>query len=71
MLAFLFVCLQIQINSNVHTCASRRVLNRMASQEWIVERGVPLLKDKPQMGARELKEELEKKYMININYQTC
>ena len=23
------------------------------------------------MGARELKEELEKKYKININYQTC
>lgn len=72
MLACLFVCLQIQINSNVHTCASRRrVLNRMASQAWIVERAVPLLKDKPQMGARELKEELEKKYKININYQTC
>ena len=32
---------------------------------------MPLLKDKPQMGARELKEELEKKYKININYQTC
>jgi len=28
----------------------------MASQAWIVERAVPLLKDKPQMGARELKE---------------
>jgi len=43
----------------------------MASQAWIAERAVPLLKDKPQMGARELKEELEKKYKININYQTC
>jgi len=43
----------------------------MASQAWITERAVPLLKDKPQMGARELKEELEKKYKININYQTC
>ena len=32
---------------------------------------MPLLKDKPQMWARELKEELEKKYKININYQTC
>ena len=72
MLACLSVCLQIQINSNVHTCVSRRrVLNRMASQAWIAERAVPLLKDKPQMGARELKEELEKKYKININYQTC
>ena len=46
-------------------------MNRMASQAWIAERAVPLLKDKPQMGARELKEELEKKYKININYQTC
>jgi len=43
----------------------------MASQAWIVERAVPLLKDKPQMRAKELKEELEKKYKININYQTC
>ena len=69
MLVYLFVCLQIQINSNVHTCASRRrVLNRMASQAWTAERVVPLLKDKPQMGARELKQELEKKYKININY---
>ena len=43
----------------------------MASQAWIAERAVPLLKDKPQMRAKELKEELEKKYKINIIYHTC
>ena len=35
----------------------------MASQAWIAERAVPLLKDKPQIGAKELKEELENRIL--------
>jgi hypothetical protein len=43
----------------------------MASQAWIVERAVPLLKDNPQWGAKEVRKELEKQYKIKINYQIC
>jgi len=69
---FVIVLLQIQINKNTHTCASRsRVLNRMASQAWIAERAVPLLRDDPSMGAKAVRKELEKQYKVKINYQTC
>jgi len=46
----------------------------MASQGWIAERAVPLLKDtttKKNLGAKEIRKELEKQYKIKINYQTC
>jgi len=60
----------IQINSLVHNCLSRaRVVGRMASINWVLERAIPLLKRKPTMGASVVKEELEDKYKININYQ--
>ena len=71
-MTFVIVLLQIQINKNTHTCASRsRVLNRMASQAWIAERAVPLLRDDPSMGAKAVRKELEKQYKVKINYQTC
>lgn len=46
------------------------MLGRMASQAWIAERAIPLLKRKSGMGAKELKEELDNKYKISIPYQT-
>jgi hypothetical protein len=42
----------------------------MASQAWVAERAIPLLKKKPSMGVRELQEALQDKYSIDINYQT-
>jgi hypothetical protein len=71
MLLKCFDLVQVQINSDVHTCASRsRVeLGRMASQAWVAERAIPFLKRKPNMGPKALKEELDKKYNINIPYQ--
>jgi hypothetical protein len=42
----------------------------MASQAWVAERAIPQLKRKPAFGAKELKEELENKYSILVNYQT-
>jgi hypothetical protein len=42
----------------------------MANQAWVAERAIPLLKRKPNMGAKEMKEALEDKYKIQINYQT-
>jgi hypothetical protein len=42
----------------------------MANQAWVAERAIPLFKRKPNMGAKEMKEALEDKYKIQINYQT-
>jgi hypothetical protein len=63
---------QVQINSDVHTCASRsRVeLGRIASQAWVAERAIPFLKRIPSMGPKALKKELDNKYTINIPDQT-
>jgi hypothetical protein len=41
----------------------------MASITWVAERAIPLLKKKPSMGPKEVKEELNYKYNIDINYQ--
>ena len=52
------VNLQIQINEGIHNCASRaRVLRKMASQAWVAERAIPLLK-KPSMDPKVVQEEL-------------
>ena len=42
----------------------------MVAIAWVVERAIPYLKRNPQMGAKELKEELNYKYKISIPYQT-
>ena len=63
--------MQIQINKGVHKCPStKRVVNKMASISWVTERAIPLLKNKPSMGATEVKKELKYKYGIEIPYQT-
>jgi hypothetical protein len=65
------VILNVQINEGIHNCASRaRVVGRMASQAWVAERAIPLLKKKPGMGPKEVQEELQDKYKIEIPYQT-
>lgn len=63
--------MQVQTNNLEHKCASRsRVCGTMASQAWVAERAIPLLKRKSNMGAKEVKDALEEKYRIQINYQT-
>ena len=42
----------------------------MASQAWVAERAIPLLKKKPSMGPKAVQEELQDKYKIEIPYQT-
>jgi hypothetical protein len=42
----------------------------MACQAWIVERAIPLLKKKPTLGAKDIKEAFDDKYNIKIKYQT-
>jgi hypothetical protein len=57
--------MQVQINDKEHNCPSiSRVEGRMANQAWVVERAIPLLKRKPGMGAKEVKDEIEEKYKI-------
>ena len=63
------VNLQVQINEGIHNCAFRaRVLGKMASQAWVAERAIHLLKRKPTMGPKALQEELQEKYKIEIAY---
>ncbi|XP_066374632.1 uncharacterized protein [Miscanthus floridulus] len=62
---------RVQINEGIHNCASRaRVLRKMASQSWVAERVIPLLKKKLSMGPKVVQEELQDKYKIEIPYQT-
>ena len=42
----------------------------MASQAWVAERAIPLLKRKPSMGPKAVQDELQVKYKIEITYQT-
>jgi len=42
----------------------------MASQAWVAERAIPLLKRKPNIGPKAVQEELQHKYKIEIPYQT-
>jgi hypothetical protein len=42
----------------------------MASQAWIAERAIPLLKKKPDMKTVDIQSFLQDKYNIQINYQT-
>jgi len=43
----------------------------MASTTWVAERAIPLLKRKPNLGVAAVRDELEDKYRIKINYQTA
>jgi len=43
----------------------------MASTAWVAKRAIPLLKRKPDLGAAAVRDELEDKYRIKINYQTA
>ncbi|XP_012701350.1 uncharacterized protein LOC101765173 [Setaria italica] len=64
-------CPWVQINNAIHKCASRsRVVGKMANQAWVAERAIPLLKRKLGMGVADVKEALEDKYKIKMNYQT-
>jgi hypothetical protein len=42
----------------------------MASQAWVEERAIPLLRQQPSMGVKAVQQALQNKYKIKINYQT-
>jgi hypothetical protein len=61
----------MQKNEGVHNCASTQgVVSKMASIAWVAERAIPLSKKKPSIGPKEVKDELNFKYNIDIPYQT-
>ena len=52
-----------------HTCGSfNNCGETMASNKWVAERVVDLLRDDPEMGPKELQDRLKKKYSIEIPY---
>ena len=63
--------MHIQINQGTHNCASRASVGcTMASQAWVAESTIHLLKRKPSMGPKAVQEEFQYKYKIEIPYQT-
>ncbi|XP_062195323.1 uncharacterized protein LOC133898658 [Phragmites australis] len=62
---------RVTLNKFGHKCASiGRVKTKVASQKWIAEKVGPSLRKHPDLGAMALKEELEGKYNITLNYST-
>jgi len=53
-----------------HTCASTSKLERncMATNHWVKDRVINLLRADPTIGAKALKQKLEEKYCIKISY---
>ena len=42
----------------------------MANIGWVAERAIPLLKRNPQMGPKQVQDDLNYKYKVGIPYQT-
>ncbi|WVZ50789.1 hypothetical protein U9M48_002013 [Paspalum notatum var. saurae] len=59
-----------QIQRLLQSPNNQGLIGKMASQAWVEERTIPLLKEKPGMGAKEVRQRLHAKYNITIPYQT-
>ena len=52
-----------------HKCASTsRIKSSMASQGWVADRALPLIRANPTIGVSELEKALEQKYNVTIGY---
>ena len=61
--------LQVKMSGPKHTCGSfNKCGDMMASNKWVADRVVDLLRDKPTMGPKELQDELKKKYKMDVPY---
>lgn len=61
--------LQVKTSGPKHTCGSfNKCGDTMASNKWVADRVVDLLRDKPTMGPKELQDELKKKYKMDVPY---
>ncbi|KAK3144939.1 hypothetical protein QOZ80_4AG0320050 [Eleusine coracana subsp. coracana] len=60
---------KVKVNRPAHTCSSvNKCGATMATNNWVADRSVEWLKEKPTLGAKELQEKIEKKYAIKISY---
>uniref|UniRef100_A0A0D3G9X6 Uncharacterized protein n=1 Tax=Oryza barthii TaxID=65489 RepID=A0A0D3G9X6_9ORYZ len=60
---------KVKISGPKHTCGSfNNCGETMASNKWVADRVVELLRDDPSLGPKKLKEELKKKYSVDIPY---
>jgi hypothetical protein len=68
-LCYVFV-LQIKKMPHKHTCASTSKVenNCMASNHWVKDRVINMLREDPTIGAAALKKHLEHKYCIKLSY---
>ena len=63
------VFFQVKTNGPKHTCGSfNNCGETMASNKWVAERVVDLLREDPEMGPKDLHSRLQKKYSIDIPY---
>lgn len=63
------VLMQIKLNKPGHNCSSiNRCGHTMATCNWVAERVYDWLKEKPDMGPKELQSDLEKKYKFVVSY---
>ena len=54
-----------------HTCAStRRIKTRRASNGWVADKALNLLRKSPNMGAKELQKELQDRHNVTISYDS-
>ncbi|KAF0928694.1 hypothetical protein E2562_006117 [Oryza meyeriana var. granulata] len=57
----------VKANGPLHTCGSfNNCGDTMASNKWVVDQVVELLRDDPTLGPKELQDELKKKYKIEV-----
>ena len=63
------VFFQVKTNGPNHTCGSfNNCGETIASNKWVAERVVDLLREDPEMGPKDLHSRLQKKYSIDIPY---
>ena len=63
------VFFQVKTNGPKHTCGSfNNCGETIASNKWVAERVVDLLREDPEMGPKDLHSRLQKKYSIDIPY---
>jgi hypothetical protein len=61
--------LQVNTSGPLHKCSLvNKCGDMMASNKWVADRVVDLLRDDPAMGPKELQSELKKKYKFEVPY---
>ncbi|XP_062186670.1 uncharacterized protein LOC133890252 [Phragmites australis] len=64
-----YIGCKVKTSGPKHTCGSfNKCGDTMASNKWVADRVVDLLRDKPTMGPKELQDELKKKYKMDVPY---